>query len=43
LSASLRVLVVSHCHRQGGDVVRIISARKATRRERIQYTRGWQR
>jgi uncharacterized protein len=43
LSASLRIVVVSHCYRRGDDVVRIISARKATRKERVQYTRGWQR
>jgi len=42
LSASLRVLVVSHCYRRGDEVVRIISARKATRKERIQYGQGWQ-
>ena len=29
-----RVLVVVHCYRQDDDVVRIISARPATRRER---------
>ena len=43
LSASLRVLVVSHCYRQGDDMIRIISARKATRKERNQYRRGWQK
>lgn len=30
-----RVLFVSHCER--GDRIRIISARKATRKERLQY------
>ena len=30
LSSSLRVLVVCHCHREEGNVIRIISARKAT-------------
>jgi uncharacterized protein len=43
LSASLRVVVVSHCYRQGDDVIRIISARKASRKERDQYSRGWQK
>ena len=37
LSAPLRVLVVAHCYREGDSVVRIISARKATRTERAQY------
>jgi uncharacterized DUF497 family protein len=42
LSISVRVLVVCHCYRQGGDVVRIISARKADRDEIEQY-HWWQR
>lgn len=33
LSSSLRILVVCHCHRQQGNVIRIISARKATAKE----------
>jgi uncharacterized DUF497 family protein len=33
LSTALRVLVVCHCHREDGHVIRIISARKATRNE----------
>ena len=33
LSGSLRVLVVCHCYREEGNVIRIISARKATPRE----------
>lgn len=37
LSTKLRELVVSHCYRQAGGVIRIISARKATPREREQY------
>ena len=39
MSASARCLVVCHCERQGGDVLRIISARKADRRERQAYAR----
>lgn len=35
-SARLRVLLVCHCYRQG-DTIRIISARKANRREQSQY------
>ena len=36
LSASLRLLVVVHALREG-DVIRIISARKATRKEKREY------
>ena len=35
----LRMLVVCHCYQQTEAVVRIISARKATRSERLQYNR----
>jgi len=38
LSAAVRILVVSHCFRAKNDVIRIISARRATRREQAQYT-----
>jgi len=37
MSSTLKMLVVCHCLREGGDVIRIISARKATRREQSQY------
>ena len=37
-STSHQVVFVSHCQRENG--VRIISARKATRRERKQYEEG---
>lgn len=43
LSAALRVLVVVHCEREGGDVIRLISARRATRPERAQYDARWKR
>lgn len=33
-SFSFRMLVVVHCYREDDEVIRIISARKATRRER---------
>jgi uncharacterized DUF497 family protein len=42
LSISVRVLVVCHCYREDGDVIRIISARKADRDEIEQY-HWWQR
>lgn len=37
LSSSLRVLLVCHCYRAEGGVVRIISARKADRQEHRDY------
>ena len=37
LGSSLRVLVVAHCYRAGGGVIRIISARRATREEENSY------
>jgi uncharacterized DUF497 family protein len=37
LSKSLKILVVCHCYRENGEVIRIISARKATTNERKQY------
>lgn len=41
MSGALRVLLVVHCVRNGGSVVRLISARKATRSERVQYDARW--
>jgi uncharacterized DUF497 family protein len=38
-SSSLKLLVVCHCYRTGGRVIRIISARKATRQEAQIYER----
>src|SRR3990170_1866047 len=40
LSASIRLMVVCHCYREHDDVIRIISARKATRAEQKRY---WER
>lgn len=37
VSYSLRILVVSHCYREEESIIRIISARKATKNERRQY------
>ena len=43
MSSALRTLVVCHCYREEGDVIRIISARRADRRERGEYqNRGTQ-
>jgi uncharacterized DUF497 family protein len=38
LGSKLRLLVVCHCYRDG-DVIRVISARKAKKPERQQYER----
>jgi uncharacterized protein len=37
LSSNLKLLVVCHCYRSEGNVIRIISARKATSREAKLY------
>jgi uncharacterized protein len=39
LSNRLRMLLVCHCYRKRSEVIRIISARKATRREQDLYRR----
>lgn len=39
MSSDARRLLVCHCEREDGDVIRIISARKATENE-AQYHRG---
>lgn len=41
LSSKLRVLVVIHAYREAVGVIRIISARKANRRERAMYNQRW--
>jgi len=40
MSNETRVLVVCHCERSEGNTIRIISARKATKKERSFYPRG---
>ena len=37
LSSALRLLLVCHCYRREGNVIRIISARKATAKESKSY------
>src|SRR5512146_2313650 len=39
----LRMLVVCHCYRRGDQIIRIISARKATKSERAVYSERWRR
>lgn len=41
LSVRLRILVVVHAYREDLAIIRIISARKATRRERNIYNQRW--
>ena len=43
LSAGLRTLVVCHCYREEDSVIRVISARRADKRERRDYETRWQR
>ncbi|HHM05611.1 MAG TPA: BrnT family toxin [Gammaproteobacteria bacterium] len=40
VSCNARVLLVCHCERDSGDTIRIISARRATRKERKFYEGG---
>ena len=42
LSSRLRLLLVCHCYREDEDTIRIISARRATRRESRFYAAGGQ-
>jgi uncharacterized DUF497 family protein len=39
-SGNLRLLMVCHCYKEDDSVIRIISARKATRKEYVQYREG---
>lgn len=39
-SIESRILLICHCERGEGEIVRIISARPATRKERQHYTGG---
>ena len=41
LSAASRMVVVCHCYHERADVIRLISARKATRTERQTYAARW--
>ncbi len=40
ISNESRILIVCHCERNSGNTIRIISARKATKKERAFYRRG---
>ena len=39
-SYNLRILLICHCYREGERIIRIISARRATKTERSAYPRG---
>ena len=39
MSTKLRILIVCHCYRESENIIRIISARKATKHESNQYGR----
>lgn len=41
LSSKFRILVVCHCYRKSDEIIRIISARKATRSEQKEYGDRW--
>ena len=43
MSAALRMLVVCHCYRESAQVIRLISARKATATEQESYSQRWAR
>lgn len=38
---STKICIVSHCYRDSDNVIRIISAREATKNERKIYQEGW--
>ena len=41
MSSDARLLLVCHCERDDGEVIRIISARRANEREATHYRGGW--
>ena len=41
MSSNARLLVVVHCYRESETVIRLISARKATKHETATYARRW--
>jgi uncharacterized DUF497 family protein len=40
MSETAKVCIVCHCYRESDTVIRIISARQATRKEKQRYVRG---
>ncbi|MFO7889568.1 MAG: BrnT family toxin [bacterium] len=43
LSSSLRLLVVVHSYKKQDEIIRIISARKATKSESLYYFKWWKK
>ena len=41
MSSGAKLLIVCHCERENGEIIRIISARKATKRESAFYQGGY--
>ena len=37
MSSTIRILVVCHCYKENDEVIRLISARKASKKEEAQY------
>ncbi len=40
MSKDANIRIVCHCYRESDTVIRIISARKATKKEKERYVRG---
>lgn len=40
LNKSIDILVVCHCYKENDEIIRIISARKATKKEQLDYWRN---
>ncbi len=40
ISKKVRILIVCHCYRENDEIIRIISARKADKKELKQYSQG---
>lgn len=38
---SSKICIVSHCYKDDDNIIRLISAREATKRERTVYQEGW--
>lgn len=41
MTLSEKICIVSHCYRDADNVIRLISAREATKNEKKVYQRGW--
>jgi len=43
MTSTLRMLLVCHCYREAGDLIRIISARRASGLEAEAYHQRWRK